>query len=143
MVDIIKCSFGFFFNIIISSISTLKSFRITSQSPRFCLPVFIPEVRTHYPQISTRASGSGKQKTLRVQATARKLCRRTSRISAKFMCSNHTVHPNYNHTHARVNSRSRFEVSVRIFGQNLGKFGNGERLFKQESFRLSVLKKFI
>lgn len=104
----------------ISRKSTLRSFvGITSQLPRFCLPVLTPEVRTHYPQISTRASGSENKKH-RVQATARKLCRRTSRISAKFMCSNHTVHPNYNHTHARVNSRSRFEVSVRVFRPRLG-----------------------
>ena len=30
------------------------------------------------------------------------------------MCSNHTNHTSYNHSHSRVNSRSRFEVSARI-----------------------------
>lgn len=59
-----------------------------------------------------------KQKnTHRFKQQLRRLCRRTLRISAKFMCSNHTNHISYNHTHARVNSRSRFEVSGAIFGR--------------------------
>ena len=42
---------------------------------------------------------------------------------AKFMCSNHTNHTSYNHSHSRVNSRSRFEVSVRISWSKVCVFG--------------------
>lgn len=54
------------------------------------------------------------KKYTRARSSAKGWFVRTRWMYAKFMCSNHTNHTSYNHSHSRVNSRSRFEVSARI-----------------------------
>lgn len=69
------------------------------------------------------ASGPRKQKIHRAQSSANGWFVWTRWMYAKFMCSNHTNHTSYNHSHSRVNSRSRFEVSVRISWSKVCVFG--------------------
>lgn len=69
------------------------------------------------------ASGPRKQKIHRAQSSAKGWFVWTRWMYAKFMCSNHTNHTSYNHSHSRVNSRSRFEVSVRISWSKVCVFG--------------------
>lgn len=69
------------------------------------------------------ASGPRKQKTHRARSSAKGWFVWTRWMYAKFMCSNHTNHTSYNHSHSRVNSRSRFEVSVRISWSKVCVFG--------------------
>lgn len=69
------------------------------------------------------ASGPRKQKIHRARSSAKGWFVWTRWMYAKFMCSNHTNHTSYNHSHSRVNSRSRFEVSVRISWSKVCVFG--------------------
>lgn len=69
------------------------------------------------------ASGPRKQKIHRARSSAKGWFVWTRWMYAKFMCSNHTNHTSYNHSHSRVNSRSRFEVSVRISWSKVCGFG--------------------